>query len=64
MDQTDIPGTVISADARNGLVIACGSGAVRILEVQSPGGKPLKAKDWLIGHHLDAGNIVCEADRQ
>ena len=64
VDQTDIPGTVISADARNGLVIACGSGAVRILEVQSPGGKPLKAKDWLIGHHLDAGNIVCEADRQ
>ena len=48
-------GQVISADPKNGLVIACGTGAVRILEVQAPGGKRMRAEDYLRGHALDAG---------
>ena len=44
------PGEVLSADPKNGLVIACGNGAVRVLEVQAPGGKRMKAEDYLRGH--------------
>ena len=34
-------------------VIACGSGAVRVLEVQAPGGKQMKSEDYLRGHNLE-----------
>lgn len=44
------PGKIIYADARQGLVIAAGEGAVRVLELQAPGGKRMNAKDYLRGH--------------
>jgi methionyl-tRNA formyltransferase len=57
-------GTVLTSDSRRGLVIACGSGAVRILEVQAPGGKRMKAEDYLRGHGLiegmDLNEDICE----
>ena len=53
-------GSVISADPKNGLRIACGSGAVRILEVQAPGGKRMKAEDWLRGHGIPEGTSLRE----
>ena len=49
------PGTVIKADSKEGLAIACGSGAVRILELQAPGGKQMKAEDYLRGHGIPEG---------
>ena len=49
---TGTPGMLLQASAKEGLVIACGSGAVRILEVQAPGGKRMKAEDYLRGHEL------------
>lgn len=58
-----VPGTVINADAKSGLVIACGRGAVRILEIQAPGGKPMKAEDYLRGHALAEGTNLGE-DKQ
>jgi methionyl-tRNA formyltransferase len=39
------PGTVLDAE----LTIACGDGAVRILELQRAGGRPMKAQDFLRG---------------
>ncbi len=49
------PGTVLQADSRNGLLIACGNGAVRILQLQASGGKVLRAEDYLRGHALPTG---------
>lgn len=49
------PGTVIKADPKTGLVIACGSGAVRIMELQAPGGKQMKSEDYLRGHGIPEG---------
>ena len=49
------PGEVLTADPKGGLVIACGEGAVRILELQAPGGKKMKAEDYLRGHGIDVG---------
>ena len=41
----------------DGVVVACGEGALRITELQRPGGKRLKAADFLRGHALQAGQI-------
>ena len=49
------PGSILKADPKEGLVIACGSGAVRVLEVQAPGGKRMRAEDYLRGHSFRAG---------
>ena len=54
------PGTVLKADPKNGLAIACGSRAVRILELQAPGGKQMRAEDYLKGHGIAAGTFVCD----
>jgi methionyl-tRNA formyltransferase len=48
------PGEVISAD-RNGIVVACGEGALRIVELQREGGKRLNAQQFLAGFPIAAG---------
>ncbi|MFT4172988.1 MAG: methionyl-tRNA formyltransferase [Rhodocyclaceae bacterium] len=48
------PGQVLAADAQ-GVVVACGSGALRLLELQKPGGKRLPAADFLRGFPLAPG---------
>ena len=45
------PGTVL--DGR--LTVACGDGAVRIVELQKAGGRPMKAEDFLRGTPVAAG---------
>ena len=50
-DDKGTPGTLVSAD-KNGMVIACGEGAVRIRDVQAPGGKRMSAADYLRGHKI------------
>ena len=52
-------GSVIAADPKNGLVIACGEGAVKILEVQAPGGKRMRTEDYLRGHEVVPGTVFC-----
>ncbi len=52
------PGEVLVSDPKRGLVVACGEGAVRILEIQAPGGKKMRAEDYLRGHGLPAGTIL------
>jgi methionyl-tRNA formyltransferase len=47
-------GTVLSADD-DGVVVACGDGAIRIAELQLPGKKRLPAADFLRGQPLPAG---------
>ncbi|MBI2381818.1 MAG: methionyl-tRNA formyltransferase [Gammaproteobacteria bacterium] len=42
------PGGILSAD-RNGILVACGSGALRLEQLQLPGGKPLSAQEILNG---------------
>ena len=48
-------GTVIRADTKNGLIVACGTGAVKILEIQAPGGKKMRPEDYLRGHGIKSG---------
>lgn len=44
-------GTLLAAD-KKGLLIACSGGGVRITELQAPGGKRMKAADYLRGHPI------------
>lgn len=48
------PGTVLAASAE-GIVVACGHGAVCLTELQKPGGKRLAAAEFLRGHPLLPG---------
>ena len=45
------PGTVLQAD-KSGLVVACGTGALRILTLQREGGRKLPAHEFIAGHQL------------
>jgi len=47
------PGSVLAAD--DALVVACGSGALAITELQRAGGKPLPAAEFLRGRALARG---------
>jgi methionyl-tRNA formyltransferase len=46
-----VPGTVLD----NKLTIACGEGAVRLLEVQRSGRQPMNAEEFLRGTPVKAG---------
>jgi len=46
------PGQVLQADGQ-GIVVACGSGALRLTELQKPGGKRLAAAEFLKGFSFD-----------
>lgn len=48
------PGQIIQAD-KEALIVACGSGAVRIGELQRPGGKRLGFREFLNGRRVTAG---------
>lgn len=47
-------GTVVQADS-NGVVVATGAGAIRLLELQRAGGKRLAPRQFLAGTPIDAG---------
>ena len=47
-----MPGEIISADNR-GIKIACADAAIIINELQAPGGKRMRASDYLRGHAIE-----------
>jgi methionyl-tRNA formyltransferase len=49
-----VPGTIVDA-APEGVIVACGSGALRVTQLQKPGGKRLPAREFLAGSPLAAG---------
>jgi methionyl-tRNA formyltransferase len=51
------PGVILSAD-RSGIKVACGCGVLQIQQLQRPGGKPLRAADFLNGMPLDTGTTL------
>lgn len=50
-------GQILAAD-KGGVLIACGSGALRASTLQKPGGKRLPAADFLRGHPLAVGDFA------
>lgn len=50
-----VPGTVLEA-GKAGILVACGEGALRVLELQKAGGKRLPAAQFLAGNPLREGD--------
>ena len=53
-DANAAPGTVVSTD-REGIVVACGEGGLRLTELQKAGGKRLPAAQFLAGNPVRPG---------
>ena len=51
------PGEVLTANAQDGVIVACGEGALRITELQKPGGKRLPAAEFLKGFPMEGGKF-------
>ncbi len=51
------PGTVVAVDGQR-LVVACGTGALAVLEVQRPGGKRQPVANWLQGQPVTPGTVL------
>jgi methionyl-tRNA formyltransferase len=51
VDGNGRPGQVLAADAA-GIVVACGENALRLTELQRPGGRRVTSADFLSGHPL------------
>ena len=49
------PGTVLRSSAKEGLFVACGEGALELLEMQAPGGKRMSARAYLAGKKIEPG---------
>jgi methionyl-tRNA formyltransferase len=54
VEEIGAAGTILSAD-KSGVVVGCGQGALRILELQREGGRRLAAEPFLTGHPLTGG---------
>lgn len=54
------PGTVLEANPKKGLTVACGEGALKLIEIQLVGGKRMKATDFLRGHVIEVGTKLGE----
>jgi len=55
-EENSMPGMVVVADPKVGLVIASGSGALAIDEVQPPGRRRMPATDWIRGRGVETGS--------
>ena len=51
------PGEIVAADAKTGLVVACGDDDVELETIQMSGAKRMNAKDYLRGH--DMQTAIC-----
>lgn len=55
------PGTVMTANAKVGLHIACGEGTIEVLEVKRPGKRAMPTRDALNGMNLKQGDVLTSA---
>ena len=51
-------GEILTDSPKQGLVVKCGDGAVKLLEVQMAGGKRMKGGDFLNGRKVQKGQVL------
>jgi methionyl-tRNA formyltransferase len=49
-----VPGEVLAV-APAGITVACGTGALQLVELQKPGGRRLESRDFLSGFSIAPG---------
>ena len=56
IDKTsDIYGTIIQADPKSGIIVACGSGAIELIEIKAPSKKVVSGAEFVRGNRLHVG---------
>ena len=50
-----LPGMVLAADAKAGLIVACADAQLELTQIQMPGAKRMNARDYLRGHGMETG---------
>ncbi len=55
-----VPGTVLKADRKLGLIVATADGAMELCEIQAPNAKRMDAKAFLLGHAIEEGKLLSE----
>ena len=56
-----VPGKIIAADAKRGLIVSCGDHDVILEQIQMPGAKRMNARDYLRGHTMETGICLGKA---
>ncbi len=51
-------GEIVCADPKNGLVVRCGEGYIKLLQIQGENSKAMASEDYLRGKKLDVGSIA------
>lgn len=55
-----MPGQILKANKKDGLVVAVQDGAIELCEIQAPNAKRMDAKAFLLGHPLQEGTMLSE----
>jgi methionyl-tRNA formyltransferase len=63
LGQSGAAGTILRADA-HGIIVGCGTEALKILSLQREGGRRLAAGGFLAGHPLPPGTLLGSTDSQ
>ncbi len=56
-DYKAVPGEIIEV-GKDGIIVSCSSGAIKILEIQELGGKRMDVSSYLNGHLINKGEIL------
>lgn len=56
--QSVTPGEVILAGRQEGIVVTCGKGELRIEKVQHEGKRAMDAHAFMLGHHVNKGDVL------
>jgi len=57
-DGSESNGTVVVSDTKKGLWVKTADGALELIRIQVPGGKPMNASDYLRGHQVAVGTSL------
>lgn len=52
------PGTIVIANAKDGIVVACRNSFLQILELQAEAGRRMTSQEYLRGNQIDTGSIL------
>jgi methionyl-tRNA formyltransferase len=57
LDLKGKPGEVLLADRKNGLIVMAKDQAIEVVDIQAPGSKRMKSKDYLLGKKIPVGDF-------
>lgn len=53
-----VPGEIIKANAKDGIIVQCKNGQIKLVEIQMPNSKRMSSNAYLLGHDIKVGEIL------